>query len=76
MSAQAAALGHSGGAGVLRIDHDPCAFCTASFAGFARLLNLDSLTVHAASGLCGTYSKADDRFRAGRKRAPARRTAA
>lgn len=61
--AAAAAAGWSGGAAVLRLTHDPCAFCMNSFAGFARLLDLDSLTVRSASGPVGTYAAADGRFR-------------
>ena len=52
--ARAVMLGHRGGKGTLTLTHDPCNFCAASFAGYARLLGLSSLTVWAADELFGS----------------------
>jgi hypothetical protein len=56
---QAIAAGLRGGAAVLHVDHDPCSYCVASFAGFAKLLDLDELTVHAKDVQIGTYARGD-----------------
>ena len=60
--AQAYAAGLRGDA-VLHVDHDCCHWCISSFAAFAKLMDLSSLTVHGKGLLIGTYEKADGKFR-------------
>jgi hypothetical protein len=60
--AKAAEAGVSGGQADLYVDQDPCPFCTRSFAGLARSLNLEYLRVWTPQGMYGYYDIAIDRF--------------
>jgi tRNA-specific A34 adenosine deaminase len=63
--ARAAAAGISGGEADLYVDQDPCQYCTLSFRGLARSLNLEYLRVWTPQGMYGYYDIATDQFTLG-----------
>ena len=54
---QAASNGYSGGDANLYLDRAPCRFCQNSYAGYGRMLDLDTLNVYTPEGLYGTYTR-------------------
>ena len=63
--AKAAASGISGGEADLYVDQEPCPFCTNSFRGLARSLNLEYLRVWTPQGMYGYYDIATDEWTLG-----------
>ena len=53
----AATRGYSGGNAVVHTDRPTCNWCKNSMAGYARKLNLDSITVYDPNGLVGVWGK-------------------
>ncbi|WP_194924326.1 DUF6531 domain-containing protein [Catenulispora pinisilvae] len=54
---QAAIKGYSGGSAVVHTDRPTCRFCKNSMAGYAKKLNLDSITVYDPNGLVGVWNQ-------------------
>ena len=57
MAYQASQRGYSGGSAAIYTDRDTCNFCANSMSGYARSLNLDSITVYDPTGLVGVWDQ-------------------
>ncbi len=57
MVSQAMSKGYTGGNAIIYTDRATCSFCSNSMAGYARLLNLDTLTVYDPYGLVGVWDQ-------------------
>jgi hypothetical protein len=57
MVSQAMSKGYSGGNATIYTDRVTCLWCRNSMVGYARLLNLDTLTVYGPDGLIGVWGQ-------------------
>ena len=57
MVSQAMSKGYSGGNATIYTDRATCSWCQNSMAGYARLLNLDTLTVYGPDGLIDAWNQ-------------------
>ncbi len=58
MVSQALKRGYSGGNATIFTDRITCPWCANSMAGYARALNLETLTVYGPNGLVGIWNQA------------------